>query len=256
MFKKMVITSAAVIGSTFSFVLPALAEPVVVQSQADHVSNPSSRGSASTPGPDPAFVENLMLQVRDLEQQLAEQRGLVEELNYQIQILQQEQKERYVDLDQRLLNMQQQLDMQAVAPAEREVSSSSLSESALSDEDILAEYNAARELIRNRDFPGAITALSEFAESHPDHELTPNAWYWLGEVHLVSRQVSQAQAAFETVVEDYDDHAKVPDSLYKLGVIAQQQEQGSQATQLFNRVISDYPGSQSAKLAQARLESN
>lgn len=255
MFKKMVITSAAVIGSTFGFVLPALAEPVVVQSQADHVANPSSRGASSTPGPDPAFVENLMLQVRDLQQQLADQRGLVEELNYQIQILQQEQKERYVDLDQRLLNMQQQLDMQAVAPAEREVSSS-LSANAVSDEDILAEYNAARELIRSRDFPGAIAALSEFARSHPNHELTPNAWYWLGEVHLVSRQVSQAQAAFETVVEDYEDHAKVPDSLYKLGVIAQQQEQGSQAAQLFNRVISDYPGSQSAKLAQARLESN
>ncbi|MEX0622675.1 tol-pal system protein YbgF [Saccharospirillum sp.] len=232
-----------------------MAEPVVIQSQADHVSSPSSRGSSSTPAPDPAFVENLMLQVRDLEQQVAEQRGLVEELNYQIQILQQEQKERYVDLDQRLLNMQQQLDIQAVAPAEREVSSS-LSEGAVSDEEVLAEYNAARELIRNRDFPGAITALSEFAQSHPNHELTPNAWYWLGEVHLVSRQVSQAQAAFEAVVDDYEDHAKVPDSLYKLGVIAQQQERGSQATQLFNRVISEYPGSQSAKLAQARLDSN
>jgi len=255
MFKKMVITSAAVIGSTFVYVLPAMAEPVVIQSQADHVSNPSSRGSSSTPGPDPAFIENLMLQVRDLEQQVADQRGLVEELNYQIQILQQEQKERYVDLDQRLLTMQQQLDMQAVAPAEREVSRS-LSDNAVSDEDALAEYNAARELIRNRDFPGAITALSEFARSHPNHELTPNAWYWLGEVHLVSREVSQAQAAFETVVDDYEDHAKVPDSLYKLGVIAQQQEQGSQATQLFNRVIRNYPGSQSAKLAQARLDSN
>lgn len=255
MFKKMVMTSAAVFGSTFCFVVPVLAEPTVVQSQADHVSNRSSRGPSSSPGPDPAFVENLMLQVRDLEQQVAEQRGLVEELNYQIQILQQEQKERYVDLDQRLLNMQQQLDMQAVAPAEREVSSS-LSENAVSDEDILAEYNAARDLIRNRDFPGAIRALSEFAQAHPNHELTPNAWYWLGEVHLVSREVSQAQAAFETVVDDFEGHAKVPDSLYKLGVIAQQQEQGSQATRFFNRVISDYPGSQSAKLAQARLDSN
>ncbi len=255
MFKKMVIISAAVIGSTFGFVVPVMAEPVVIQSQPDHVSNSSSRGPSSSPGPDPAFVENLMFQVRDLEQQVAEQRGLVEELNYQIQILQQEQKERYVDLDQRLLTMQQQLDMQSVAPAEREVSTS-LSESAVSDEDILAEYNAARDLIRTRDFPGAITALADFAQAHPNHELTPNAWYWLGEVHLVSREVTQAQAAFETVVDDFGGHAKVPDSLYKLGVIAQQQERGSQATQLFNRVISDYPGSQSAKLAQARLDSN
>ena len=111
MFKKMVITSAAVIGSTFGFVVPVMAEPVVIQSQPDHVTNSPSRGPSSSPGPDPAFVENLMFQVRDLEQQVAEQRGLVEELNYQIQILQQEQKERYVDLDQRLLNMQQQLDM-------------------------------------------------------------------------------------------------------------------------------------------------
>jgi tol-pal system protein YbgF len=256
MLKKMVITSAAVIGSTFVSVVPVLAEPTVVQSQPDHDSRSPSRGNASSaPGPDAAFVENLMLQVRDLQQQVAEQRGLVEELNYELQILQQEQKERYVDLDQRLLDMQQQMDMQAVAPAESEVSTS-VSDSAVSDEDILAEYNAARELIRNRDFPGAIDALSDFAGAHPNHELTPNAWYWLGEVHLVSRQVEQARAAFETVVEDHADHAKVPDSLYKLGVIAQQQEQGSQARRLFQRVISDFPGSQSAKLSQARLDSN
>lgn len=255
MFKQVVISGAAIIGSTFCFVGQGLAEPLVVESQPDHVAKAPSGNTVSSPGPDPAFIENLMLQVRDLEQQLAEQRGLVEELNYQIQILQQEQKERYVDLDQRLLNMQQQLDMQAVAPAEREVSST-LSDSAVSDEDILAEYNAARDLIRERDFPGAITALSDFAAAHPEHELTPNAWYWLGEVHLVSRDVAQAQSAFETVVDDFEDHAKVPDSLYKLGVIAQQQEQGSQANRLFNRVISDYPDSQSAKLAQARLDSN
>jgi tol-pal system protein YbgF len=255
MFKKLVIISAAVLGSTFA-VGSLQAEPQVVESQPDRAANSPSRGLSPT-GPDPAFVENLMLQVRDLQQQLAEQRGLVEELNYQIQRMQQEQKERYVDLDQRILSLQQQLDTEVSAPAASgNNSSQGVSEGAVSDEVALTEYNAARELIRTRDFPGAISALQAFTRDHPGNELTPNAWDWLGEVHLVSREVSQAQTAFETVVEDFPDNAKVPDSLYKLCVISQQQNQAQQATAFFQRVIGEFPGSQSAKLAQARLNSN
>lgn len=256
MFKQLVIVSAALVGSTFVLVMPAQASPPVVQSQPDHVtgqSNPSNQ--SRQPGPSAAFVENLMIQVQDLQQQVADQRGLIEELNYEIQVLQQEQKERYIDLDQRILSLQQKLETPAVQQPVRAPDASG-SSSAVSDEQILAEYNAARDLIRDRQFPEAIAALNDFADSHPDHALTPNAWYWLGEVHLVSREVDQARAAFDRVVERFPDHAKVPDSLYKLGVIAQQQGQAQDARQYFERVMADFPDSQSAKLARARLNNN
>jgi tol-pal system protein YbgF len=235
-----------------------LAEVPIVQSQADHVATseratPLNRAQNAN-GVGSELLESLMFQVRQLESTVAEQRGLIEELSYQVQVLQQEQKERYVDLDNRIQNLQeQQRATEGVAPV---VPPSSEAQIALTDEEILAQYNAATALMQERKFDESIAKLSEFATQHPNHPLTPNAWYWTGEIYLVQRQVDSARAAFEKVVSDYPDHGKVPDSLYKLGVIAQQSSNTEVARSYFERVIKDYPSSQSAKLAEARLNSN
>lgn len=252
MLKPLVTYSAALLGSTLLLSTQVVANPPVVQSQPSHVSGQSAP-QGRTAGPDAAFVENLMLQVQDLQQQVAEQRGLIEELHYQLQMLNQEQRERYIDLDQRMLMIQQQGGQAATSG---DNSSGSSSTAAVSDEAVLNEYNAARELIRERQFPEAIAALNRFTENHPDHALTPNAWYWLGEVHLVNREVAGASRAFKQVVDRFPRDPKVPDSLYKLGVIEQQQGNQSEATRLYQRVMDEFPDSQSAKLSEARLASN
>lgn len=261
--KQALIYSAALWGSTFVFIGSSSAEPAIVESQPDGASGTSSLGTLGGPegsgrstgaGPSAAFVENLMFQVQDLQQQVAEQRGLIEELSYQLDVMREEQRERYIDLDQRILSLQQSPGV--VASANAAESTDAIGPEAVSDEDILAEYNAARDHIRAREFPEAISALQAFAENHPDHSLTPNAWYWLGEVQLASRNVDAARTAFQAVIDQFPTHAKVPDSLYKLGIIAQQAGNTDLAGRLFQRVIADYPDSQSAQLAQARLNSN
>jgi len=255
MIRQLVIVSAALMGSTFVVSVQAENTPPVEESKPDFDARQSSRAQSS-PGPSAALVENLMVQVQDLQQQVAEQRGLIEELTYQVQVLTEEQKQRYIDLDERILSLQERLNNVSQSATARSASTPEPKTSAVSDEDILAEYNAAREHIRQRNFPEAIKALSEFTTAHPDHALTPNAWYWLGEVQYVSREVDQARQAFAKVINNFPDDAKVPDSLYKLGVIAQQQGNSSDAQRYFERVISEFPDSQSAKLAQARLNSN
>lgn len=262
MLKQLAFYSAALLGSTFVFIGPLSAEPAIVESQPDGaggsdgtgtLSGPGASASPSRSGPSAAFVENLMFQVQDLQQQVAEQRGLIDELSYQLEVMREEQRERYIDLDQRILSLQES---QSAAPAAAVESEDAIGPQAVSDEEILAQYNAARDHIRAREFPQAIEALQAFAEAHPDHQLTPNAWYWLGEVQLASRNVEPARAAFQEVIESFPDNAKVPDSLYKLGIIAQQGGNADQARQLFERVIADYPDSQSAQLAEARLNAN
>ena len=262
--KQALIYSAALLGSTFVFIGSLSAEPAIVESQPDGAASTSSFGTLGGPessarssgnGPSAAFVENLMFQVQDLQQQVAEQRGLIEELSYQLDVMREEQRERYIDLDQRILVLQQNPGS-ASSPTSEATPAESVDFDAVSDEDILAEYNAARDHIRAREFPEAISSLQAFADSHPNHALTPNAWYWLGEVQLASRNVEDARTAFQTVIDQFPTNAKVPDSLYKLGIIAQQGGNSDQARQLFQRVIADYPDSQSAQLAQARLNSN
>ncbi|MCH8533051.1 MAG: tol-pal system protein YbgF [Saccharospirillum sp.] len=254
MLKQLVTYSAALLGSTLFLSTQVVANPPVVQSQPSHVAGQGSSQGRSA-GPDAAFVENLMLQVQDLQRQMAEQRGLIEELHHQLQMLNQEQRERYIDLDQRMLMMQQQAGEAGTSGGGSNTGGSS-STAAVSDEAVLNEYNAARELIRERQFPEAIAALNRFTENHPDHSLTPNAWYWLGEVHLVNREVADASRAFQKLVDQFPRDAKVPDSLYKLGVIAQQQGDQSEASRLYRKVMEEFPDSQSAKLSEARLASN
>lgn len=256
MLKKSLI-SAALMGGTFAFISPVLfADVPIVESKADHIATsenavPLNR-QQEVASADAALIESLLFQVQELQQLVSEQRGLMEELAYQVQVLQQEQKERYVDLDKRIMHLQDEMASRPVgvvpvAGGEAE---------ALTDEEILAEYNAATALMQEKKFDEAIAKLAIFTKKHPEHPLTPNAWYWIGEIYLLQRSTDNARNAFERIVSDYSGHTKVPDSLYKLGVIAQQAAQSDLAQAYFNRVLKDYPNSQSAKLAKARLNSN
>jgi len=152
MFKKSLI-SAALLGGTFSLLSPSLmADVPIVQSQADHVASsegavPLNRQTA-TAGPSSALIETLLFQVEELQTQMSEQRGVIEELNYQLQVLQQEQKERYVDLDRRMQSLQEQANSRPAAATVETLSDDQ--QVALTDEDILAEYNAATALMQKK----------------------------------------------------------------------------------------------------------
>lgn len=249
--------SVALVGSTFLFSGWLNAAVPIIRSQPDHAADsgdavPIARNTG-VQAADQALLETLLFQIQDLQRTVAEQRGLIEELNYQVQILQQEQKERYLDLDRRILSVQEQV---ANAPSSVAAPTTTpVSAVALSDEAILAQYNAARDLMRERKFDEAIADLTVFANQHSQHPLTPSAWFWIGEIYLVQRDNANAQTAFERIVDTYPDNERVPDSLYKLGVIAQQSNQLDRAKELYERVIADYPNSQSAKLSAARLNS-
>ncbi len=86
--------SAALLGGTFAFINPVFAAGVpVVQSQADHVA--TSAGAVplnrqqEVNAADSALIESLLFQLQDLQALVAEQRGIIEELSYQVQVMQQ-----------------------------------------------------------------------------------------------------------------------------------------------------------------------
>lgn len=250
--------SAALIGGTFSFMAPVFAQVPIVRSQADHVATadgavPLNRQSQNqAPSVDPALLESLLFQLQDLQTLVSEQRGIIEELSYQMQVMQQEQKERYIDLDKR---MQQISERASAAPVSNSATLVADAQ-ALSDEDIRAEYDAAKALMLEKRFDESIAQLAIFAKKYPEHPYAANAWYWIGEIYLLRRSTAEAKSAFERIVSDYNQHAKVPDSLYKLGVIAQQSSDQSAAKAYFERVMMEYPNTQSAKLSKARLSNN
>lgn len=254
--------NAALLGGIFYGVsIFAIAQVPIVKSQADHV---ASAGQAipltpvqAQPAVSSELIGNLVFQMQDMQALVAEQRGLIEELSYQLDVLQKEQKERYVDLDRRIVDLKNSPSIPVAQNQEENLTPSEPVESvsAVSDEEILALYNQATALMQAREFDEAVSQLTQFSELHSEHPLAANAYYWVGEVSLVQRNVSQAQLAFEQVVNQYSQHEKVPDSLYKLGVIAQQAGELEKSRSLFDRVVAEFPDTQSAKLAAARRDS-
>ena len=104
------------------------------------------------------------------------------------------------------------------------------------------QYDFSFSLLRKGDYAGAERAFAEFMTKHPDHALSGNAQYWLGETHYVRKNYPQAAAAFLTGFQQYQDSNKGPDNLLKLGMSLAAMGQVDEACTAFAELEAVYPG--------------
>jgi TolA-binding protein len=86
-------------------------------------------------------------------------------------------------------------------------------------------YNKAYAYLTAADYPNALKWLGAFVKKYPTDKLADNAWYWLGEVHLVQNDPNAALLAFKSGLEKFPKGAKAPANLYKMGLALQQLKQ-------------------------------
>ena len=115
-----------------------------------------------------------------------------------------------------------------------------------------ASYDAAYAKVMANDFAGAATAFNDYVATYPDNSLTPNAWYWLGQVQYRQNNFEAARVSFLNVAR-FTSSAKRPDALYKLGLICKQKGDTEKAKRYFNLVINTYPADTSANMARREL---
>lgn len=196
-------------------------------------------------------------QVQQLQQEVEQLRGTLEEQSHLIEKLQNDLRTRYTDLDQRLAAQQEQLKQAAstAAPATAAASDNAAAPSATIEEEKKA-YLAAYETFRNGGPDKAIPPMLAFVKRYPNSTFTPNAYYWLGEFYLNASTPDQASAQkhFETVLGKYPDHAKAPAALYKLGSIADLQGKTADAKKRMQELLARYPKSPEAALADSYLK--
>ena len=211
------------------------------------------------------FVEQLQLELRKL-------RGQVEELNYSLERLKQDQKQRYLDLDRRIVSLSNQPLPANEAPStgvasqviqvkdtNSQISNATPVEQTVVVQEVYdpemekANYKAAFALIRERQYDASIVALLAFVEDFPQGALVGNAHYWLGEVYMVQGDASLAAQSFEHVITQFPKHRKIPDALYKAGVAYQNIGDMGKANEALQRVLSEFPESSAARLARERV---
>ncbi len=155
-------------------------------------------------------------QIRALQEEITNLRGLVEEQSHEINKLKQLQLDNYMELDRRLSSGH------VSQPAE---SSSSSVASVLPDpvaevEDIRSEkevYTAAYDLLNQRDYDAATKEFQYYLDRFPQGQYASNSCYWLGKIANQNGDLEKSKTWFAKLISDYPDASKVPDAKYDLG---------------------------------------
>lgn len=125
----------------------------------------------------------------------------------------------------------------------------------LKSEDPQALYDSALKEILNRNAEKALPLFIDFVGRYPKHELTDNAYYWIGECYYSTKKFGLAVENFMVVNEKFPESGKAPDALLKMGYSYVELGDKARAKEILTDLISKYPDSSAADLARKRLNS-
>ena len=116
------------------------------------------------------------------------------------------------------------------------------------------QYDFAIDLLKRGQFPGARDAFKQFLQAHPKDALAGNAQYWLGETYYVQGQYKDAADSFLKGYTTYSKSNKAPDSLLKLGMTLAALNQKNAACATFGQLKEQFPQASPAIVARNKQE--
>lgn len=232
----------------------AQAQVEVVDSQPLSSEERQAQAESGSSGGNEVQME-MYFQLQALQQEVQELRGQVEEQSHEIQRLKQQRMEDYLDLDNRIGELQSG-GLSGSLEVGGRARSGSRAESGTGDERLTETetYRDAYQLLRDREIDAAIAAFNEYLEEYPQGNFAGNSYYWLGEIYLLQDDLEQAQSWFERLLEDFPDDRKRTDTQYKLGRVYHQQGEEARAQQMLEDVAAG--SSDAARLARQYLRDN
>jgi tol-pal system protein YbgF len=226
---------------------------------------------------------DIVLQLQQLQDEIRELRGQIEEQAHEIETLRLRQRDQYLDLDQRIGELSSLRPMGSpqapagpattfVPPAEDvpevrteerqpstvtsiatpQVSARTAAGSPAAEQQM---YDSAFQALKELRYADAAEEFRGFLETYPQSELADNAQYWLGESYYVTRNYEIALEAFLALIDRYPQSLKVPDSLLKVGYTHYELKQWDLARAALTQVQEQYPNTTVARLAENRLRS-
>jgi len=135
------------------------------------------------------------------------------------------------------------------ASAASSLATSHASEANVNPDRARDDYRAALTKVRDRDFDGALVALTEFLSKYPDQEFTDRAMFWRAEAFYAKRDYERALAEFEALSVRFPNSEKAADAILKIGMCHQRLGDAQRAQSFFRRVQESFPESAAARAA-------
>lgn len=114
-------------------------------------------------------------------------------------------------------------------------------------------FAAAQQQFRRGSYETARSGFTDFLVNYPDHELAPDAQYFLADTYAAEGDREQALAEYARVSQLWPDSRRAPTALYKSGMLEIERGNISEARDMFQRVELGYPNSPEAELARDQL---
>ena len=223
--------------------------------------------------------QDLLNQINQLRQQVTSLQASIEQLQHDNAQLKQSAQDQYLDLDSRLNRLEggnaapalppvpASAPKAAPAPAtpaaaatsERPPSRQGDAGSLAATGDERTSYNVAFESLKAGKYDDSAQLFLSFLQLYPNGVYAPNALYWLGESYYATRNFPMAETQFRELLSRYPTSTTRPLAACssRSALLAVWRGQGRPGpADALETVVAQYPGSDAARTAQDRLQSD
>jgi tol-pal system protein YbgF len=197
---------------------------------------------------------DMSIQLIELQKEVKELRGIIEEHDYKLQQIQERQRDLYRDIENRLSGLPKPNSGSARANSTavtRPAVTPTVSETTTNDG--RAEFEAAFNLVRNKQYGEAVQDFEKFIAKYPASAYSDNARFWIGQVYYAQSNLVEAEKQFILLKADYPQSSKLSAGMLKLAEIYAKQQKWQQASDLYNEIMAKYSGA-TQQLARKGLQ--
>lgn len=114
-------------------------------------------------------------------------------------------------------------------------------------------YDAALDLFKSGNYGAAVSSFASFVRTYPRSPLAASAQYWIGNAQFALRDFRAAITSQRQLVTNYPDSQKVPDAMLNIATSQFELGDGAASRRTLEDLIARYPQSEAAAKARQRL---
>lgn len=194
----------------------------------------------------------------DLSRRLADQQAELSALRVEFQRLSgqfEDSTHESTRVNDQLGQMRSELDIRLAGFEERMAALEKAPTAAPAVPGVEASYEKGLQLIQKENrYADGRKELQAFLKAQPQHELSVNAIYWIGEAYYGEKAYEKAILQFQDVLQKYPKHGKAPAALLKQALAFEALGDRETAKTLLKKVSINYPNSPEAAKAAERLK--
>jgi len=224
----------------------------------------------------------MMVRIESIQGELQNLLGEIELQKHTLAGIKKRQRDLYLDIDRRLLQMERRsgsnvssaakkkqepgktplITKAPVANPENKVKPERLAETSrvapakkvAGEKNEQAAYQAAFDLLRSLRYDKATLAFRQFLADYPDGRYAHIAQYWLAETSYHTRKYDVAVKDYQALIEQYPNSPKRADALLKIAYSQFELKSYAKSKAVLDRLIQTYPGTTESGQAENLLQ--